>query len=198
MPTKPRSNAVGASSPAEDIRVRHSPDADARGSRSLQDAERVNDEGTSITVEQRRANFRDEFRQEALPRVPDIPGWHMCWLSTSNSYDPIHKRMRMGYVPVDAAELSGFESLKMKSGEFEGCISCNEMLLFKISTEIYQAIMQEFHHDMPLEEEEALRSRLVDEAAVDSRGKKIGQITEDSDGYEAMAPNRAPRRGVFA
>lgn len=193
----PRVNAVGTpANPAEDSRVRHSPDSEGRGPRSQEDAARSSDEGTHLTVEQRRMSFRDEFRQEALPHVPGIPGWHLCWLSTTSSYDPIHKRMRLGYVPVRVEELVGFDSLKMKSGEFEGCISCNEMLLFKVPQEVYQEIMQEFHHYLPAEEEEALRARLVDNSAVDSRGKKLGQVTEDSDGFEAMRSRQ--RQGVFA
>lgn len=177
-------------------RTQKSADTAARGSRALEDHDRVNDAGTELTLEEQRQLLRNEFQQEALPTVPEIPGYHLCWLSSTSSYDPIHKRMRIGYRPVRAEELIGFEQMRMKSGEFEGCISCNEMLLFKIPTEIYQRIMQEFHHNMPLEEEQALKSRLIDENARDSRGKKLGQITEDSDGYEELA--RSPRQGVFA
>jgi hypothetical protein len=140
--------------------------------------------------------IRNEFLQEALPRVPEMPGWHLCWLSTTNSYDPIHKRMRLGYVPVKVEELTGFDSMRMTSGEFAGCVSCNEMLLFKIPSETYQAIMAEFHHNMPLEEEDALRRQLDElEGSRDRTGKKLGQISEDSDGFNDLGKKR---EGVFA
>ena len=193
----PRANALGAANPRDDDRLHKQQDADGRGSRSREDAERASDEGTSMSVEQRRAAIRSEFLQEALPRVPDVPGFHLCWLSTTNGYDPVHKRMRLGYMPVRAEELEGFESLKMASGEFAGAISCNEMVLFKIPLELYEMIMQEFHHNMPLEEEEALRQQLVRDTDVDSKGKKLGQITEDSDGFDDLGARRA-RQGVFA
>lgn len=191
------STPLGAADPREDPRTVKSSGSETRGSRASEDADRVNDEGTALTVAQRQRMLRDEFTQEALPRVPEIPGWHLCWLSTTNSYDPIHKRMRLGYVPVKVGELPGFESLKMNSGEFAGCISCNEMLLFKIPAERYLEIMDLFHHTMPAEEEEALRAQLVDPALVDSKGKKLGQITEDSDGFDSLGSQR-PRQGVFA
>jgi hypothetical protein len=80
--------------------------------------------------------FRDKWSNNALPDVPGglLPGMHLCWLSTTNQYDSIDKRIALGYEPVKAAELGkGFEHLgKMSSGKFEGCISCNEMILFKL------------------------------------------------------------------
>lgn len=192
-----RTNAVGHSNPSEDPRVRHDNDADARGSMRREDDARANDDGTALTVEQRRAMIRNEFVQEALPSVPPIPGYHLCWLSTTNSYDPIHKRMRLGYVPVQAEELQGFDSMKMKSGEFAGAISCNEMVLFKIDEDMYQMMMQEFHHNMPAEEEEALKRQLVRDE-VDSSGKKLGGITEDSDGFQELMQRQKPKVGIFS
>jgi hypothetical protein len=188
-------NALNTQRPRDDERVNKNMDDDGRGSRAQGDLDRENDDGSSLTVAQRSAMIRSEFQQEALPRAPDIPGYHVCWLSTTNSYDPINKRMRLGYRPVSVDEVSGFESMRATSGEFPGCISCNEMLLFKVPEEIYQAIMQEFHHNMPLEEEEALKRNLVDANAVDSKGKKLGQITEDSDGFEDLGRRKV---GVFA
>jgi hypothetical protein len=196
MATSKSRNAVGASNPREDARLHHDPASAVRGARSREDAARQSDDGTALTLEQRRAMIRNEFLQEALPRVPEMSGWHLCWLSTTNSYDPIHKRMRLGYVPVKVEELTGFDSMRMTSGEFAGCVSCNEMLLFKIPSETYQAIMAEFHHNMPLEEEDALRRQLDElEGSRDRTGKKLGQISEDSDGFNDLGKKR---EGVFA
>lgn len=196
MATNKRTNALGARNPREDERLHHDPASAARGSRAQEDAARVSDDGTALTMAQRVAMIRSEFQQEALPKVPQLPGFHLCWLSTTNSYDPIHKRMRLGYTPVRVEELTGFDSMRMTSGEFAGCISCNEMLLFKIPLDIYHAIMREFHHNMPLEEEESLRRQLdALESSEDSSGKKLGQVAEDSDGFKQLVNKR---EGVFA
>jgi len=58
--------------------------------------------------------FRDKWANSALPDLPEnvIPGMHLCWLSTTNTYDSIDKRMALGYEPVKASELGiGFEGL---------------------------------------------------------------------------------------
>jgi hypothetical protein len=183
-------------STSEDARTRKNSAPEARGSRASQDDERTLNDGTAFTADERRAMIRSEFSQEALPSVPKMPGWHLCWLSTTNSYDPVHKRMRMGYLPVKASDCKGYENLSMTSGEFAGCISCNEMVLFKLPEEIYQEIMAEFHHNMPLEEEEALKRALLPNGGTDadSTGKPIGQILEESD-YDSLGkvPKTAPR-----
>jgi len=48
--------------------------------------------------------FRDKWANSALPEIPagTIPGMHLCWLSTTNTYDSIDKRMALGYEPVKA------------------------------------------------------------------------------------------------
>jgi hypothetical protein len=160
---------------------------------AAQDAARVNDEGTNLNLEQRLAMLRDEFTQEALPRVPDIPGYHMCWLSTTHSYDPIQRRIRLGYQLVKQSELKGFEHMKASSGEYEGLIMCNEMILAKLPLEIYQMIMKEFHHDQPLREEEAIHEAIKEHEAkaTDSKGKPL---TQREDGFEEN--NLVQRRPV--
>lgn len=128
---------------------------------STADEQRTQLDGTAFSAEEQAAMIRSEFAQEALPHPPKIPGWHCCWLTTTSSYDPIHKRMRLGYVPVSADDVPGFDTFRMKAGEFAGCVSCNEMVLFKVPEETYQAIMREFHHKMPREEEEALKAQII-------------------------------------
>ena len=81
-----------------------------RESRSSEDDSRKAPEEKFVSSEERRRAFRSEWLQEALPTPPEIPGFHLCWLSTTNQYDPIHKRLRMGYELVKAAEVSGFEA----------------------------------------------------------------------------------------
>lgn len=178
---------------AGDTRVRKDADTAERGNPAAEQDSSRQDEGLGFTAEERRAFIRSEFTQEALPSVPKIDGFHLCWLATNNSYDPINKRMRLGYRPVSADDIPGFENLKLISGEFAGAISCNEMVLFKIPELIYQEIMAEFHHYMPLEEEEALKRQLETppEGAVaeDRSGRKLGEVLPDSD-FEELGKNR--------
>lgn len=139
--------------------------------------ERQTTEDSLSTSSERRKMFR-EFTQEALPTPPNTPGWHYCWLSTTNQYDPIFKRMRLGYETVKATELPEFNHLRVKSGEYEGCISINEMILFKIPQEVYQEIMEEYHHNMPLEEEERIRANALP-TDKDSNGKSLGTFEDE-------------------
>lgn len=145
-----------------------------------QDAQRANDEGTALTLEQRAALLRNEFAQEALPKAPDRPGYHRCWLSTTHSYDTIQKRLRLGYELVRKSDVQGFEHMKAQSGEYADYVMCNEMVLAEIPEELYQVIMREFHHDQPLREEEAIRAQIqqMDEGARDQKGQALLEVEE--------------------
>ena len=121
--------------------------------------------------------WSDEWTQSALPKTPEIPGWHLCWLSTTNSYDSIDKRMRLGYVPVKADELTGFDTYRVKSGENIGFIACNEMVLYKIPMDLYQDVMLQMHHEKPLEEADKIRVQAENlQGMRDSSGKSLGQV----------------------
>lgn len=156
----------------------------SRDDRSSADAERVNKDGTALTLEERRAIMRQEWTADVLPTPPAVDGWHFCWLSTTNSSDPIYKRMQKGYRPVKAAELAGFSQTKVTEGEFEGCVSCNEMILFKIEEELYQDIMLYLHHELPMSEEEMLKANASAQLqGEDSEGTKLGEV----EGFDALA-----------
>ena len=121
--------------------------------------------------------FRDKWQNSALPDLPKdaIPGFHLCWLSTTNQYDSIDKRLALGYEPVKASELGkGFESLgKMSSGKFEGCVSCNEMVLFKIPEEIYQEVMRMLHLEDPLEHQRNITASVRSNSQEGKGGRSI-------------------------
>jgi hypothetical protein len=143
-----------------------------------------------------RASIRSEFTQEALPAIKAPPGWHYCWLINGSSYDPIQKRMRIGYQPVTYSELvdmgyKNFDQYKVTGGDFDGMVSCNEMLLFKITQERYQVIMSEFHHYMPLEEEKAIRERVESAAVEDRTGKKLLTIDKEDEGLKDLGKEPA-------
>lgn len=166
--------------------VRGAADA-GRNDRASADSERTQKDGTGFSAAERRTNFRDEWTANALPNPPAIPGFHTCWLSSTNSYDPIHKRMRMGYEQVTPAEVPGFEHYKMKSGEFEGFVAVNEMLLFKIPQQLYQEMMSYFHHEKPLEEEQMLKDN---PALQDANAQKVAEASGDADGFGTLAKSK--------
>ena len=151
-----------------------------RGSRDGADASRTNSDGGSLTADERRRLLRQEWVQEVLPTPPAIPGYHMCWLSTTNSTDPIYKRIQRGYQPVKATEVPGFGNhYKVTEGEFEGCVQCNEMLLFKIPVEVYNDLMTIYHHDIPMEQEESIRERVESGQQYDSAGRSLSSVEGD-------------------
>jgi len=140
--------------------------------------ERIAAEDPSNKSKRERAEaFRDKWQNSALPDLPAgiIPGFHLCWLSTTNNYDSIDKRVALGYEPVKASDLGkGFEGLgKMSSGKFEGCVSCNEMVLFKLPEEIYQEVMRMMHLEDPLDHQRNITSSVRQSAQEGKGGRSI-------------------------
>jgi hypothetical protein len=157
-------------------RLKKSLSAGGRETRSSQDLDRAAPEEKFMSAQERRKMWSDEWTQSALPKTPELKGWHLCWLSTTNSYDSIDKRIRLGYVPVKAEEFPNFENYRVKAGEHTGFIACNEMLLHKIPMDVYQDIMAHFHHDAPLEEANKIRLQAEQQVGRDSNGKALGRI----------------------
>jgi len=139
--------------------------------------QRVTANDEDVKRRERLEAFRDKWQNSALPDLPKdaIPGFHLCWLSTTNQYDSIDKRLALGYEPVKAAELGkGFESLgKMSSGKFEGCVSCNEMVLFKLPEEIYQEVMRMLHLEDPLEHQRNITAAVRSSSQEGKGGRSI-------------------------
>ena len=174
-------------------RLKKSLSAGGRNDRASEDATRAAPEDKFISAQERRKMWSEEFTQSALPKLPNLDGWHLIWLSSTNSYDSIDKRIRQGYVPVKSEELPGYEDYKVKSGQHVGHISCNEMLLFKIPMDIYQDIMTYMHHEKPHEESDKIRVQMENlQGARDSNGKSLVGIEGDGYGNFDKQPNRMP------
>jgi hypothetical protein len=177
-----------------DSRLKKTLNAGGRESRSSQDLSRAAPEEAFISKQERRKMWSDEWTQSALPKVPDIPGWHLCWLSTTNGYDSIDKRMRLGYVPVRADELPGFDNYRVKAGEDIGFIACNEMRLYKLPMEVYQEVMTQMHHDAPNEESDKVQVQVEQlQGNRDSSGKSLGSV--EGEGFGNL--NRNIQTPVF-
>lgn len=162
-----------------DKRLKKDTSAGGRTNRAQADESRAAPEEKFVSSKERRKMWVDEWTQSALPNVPEIPGWHLCWLSTTNSYDSIDKRMRLGYVPVKADELPGFENYRVKAGEQTGFIACNEMVLYKLPMDVYQDVMAQMHHEAPLEEANKIRVQAESLQPHDSNGKRLGMVEGD-------------------
>ena len=176
-----------------DDRLTKTSGGEVRSDRNNADSNRTNKDGTALTAEERRAQLRQDWVQELLPTPPTIPGFHTCWVSTTNSMDPIYKRLQRGYIPVTSSEVGGFgASNVVQDGEFKGCISCNEMLLFKVEDQIYQDLMGIFHFDMPLEAERGIYEKVNSGANYDTGGKRL-DVVEGDFGALGQRPSHTPR-----
>ena len=164
---------------------------DNRTNRAMED--RAVTENREVTEDERVEMFRQQFFQSSLPDLPSIPGWHTCWLTTTNPRDPIHRRMQLGYEPVKPDEVPGMEYASLKTGEWAGFIGVNEMLAFKLPRSLYERFMQEAHHDAPLREEDKL-AEVAD--LMRQQAERAGTTMYEGDGMQEMRDHQ-PRRGVF-
>lgn len=159
----------------------------ARASRSSADADRVIKDGNTLTAEERRRLLREEAVQEILPKLPEIPGYHVCWLTTTNATDSLFKRYRLGYSLIRASEVPGYEQWEAKGGEYDGVIACNEMLAAKIPYQTYIDLMTIYHHDIPNEEEASIREKLKSKVMADTKGNNV-EFIEEGEFAELGAP----------
>jgi hypothetical protein len=163
-----------------DERIKKVPDM-GRRSRAMDD--RSATESRELSDDDRVAMFRDSFFKSALPDLPEIPGYHVCWLTTTNPRDPIQGRFRLGYEPVKPEEVPGWEYASLKTGEYAGLIGVNEMIAAKLPDRLYFRLMKEAHHDAPLREEERITTEM-DSMSERARGSKT-RMTED-EGMRSM------------
>lgn len=162
----------------------------SRQSRAV--ADRPVTENRMISDDDRVEMFRSQFFQDALPDLPKIPGYHTCWLTTTNPRDSIQMRIRLGYEPIKPEDVPGWEYVTIKTGEWSGFIGVNEMLAFKLPMSLYHRYMNEAHHDAPAREDEKLTAVL--DSIKESAAASGGQIIE-GDGIAALRNN--PSRGSF-
>jgi hypothetical protein len=153
----------------------------SRRSRGMDDRHVTEDR--VITDDERLEMFRMQLYNDALPNIPEIPGYHVCWLTTSNPSDTIQQRFRLGYELIRGEDVPGMELVTQKTGEYAGCIAVNEMIAAKLPNSLYQRFMKEAHYDAPLREEEKLAetAELMREQAERSGGRLL-----EGDGMSEM------------
>jgi hypothetical protein len=173
-----------------DGRLKRAPDP-GRESRESQD--RVATENRQITDDERLDMYRQSFSQEALPDLPKIPGYHVCWCTTTNPRDSIHRRLRLGYEPIKPDDIPGWENVSLKTGEYAGCIGVNEMIAMKLPLPLYERYMLESHHNLPRQEEERLADAaqlMQQEGYKQSGGKSTAVMIEEGLAELRNAPPR--------
>lgn len=139
--------------------------------------------------------FRNQLFNDALPDLPQIAGYHTCWLTTTNPRDPIHKRLNLGYELIRADEVPGLVHFSLKTGDYNGFVGVNEMVAARLPTNLYDAFMQEVHHKAPLAEEEKIREA---NELMKQRAEAAGAALIEDEGMSEMREQRTPARGVFA
>ncbi len=161
-------------------RAGHDVDRDERAERFVETA--------AATEARDDDDFLDDWQDVALPSLPPIPGYHVCYLSINHEQDSIYRRMQMGYTPIRPDEVPGFVAGFIQSGSIKGVsgdvIQVNEMVACKIPNTRYQRLMATRHHDRPIMEEQGINSSFPQ-----------NDIYEMGDGtFDAVhaAPKRAP------
>lgn len=153
--------------------------------------DRETTESREVTDSIRLEAFRQSFFQSALPDLPSIPGYHVCWLTTTNPRDPVHARFRLGYEPIKASDIPGWEYAALKDGEHAGFIGVNEMIACKLPIHLYNLYMTEAHHEQPRREEEKLSATLE---VIAQEARRKGSSVDMGDGSAALGKSIAPPR----
>jgi hypothetical protein len=166
---------------ATDERIKKS-SGDDKAERAMDD--RTVTENRELTDQERAEYFRASFSQTHLPNLPMQPGYHLCWLTTTNPNDSISGRLRLGYELIRAKDVPGFESNFVVGGQFDGCVGVNEMIAARIPERIYNMYMRISHHEKPLEEESRMNAtaEMIKEEAA-KRGLKVKE-GEEADGSQ--------------
>jgi hypothetical protein len=155
--------------------------------------EREQTENREFSDDERFEMFVDSHGQSVMPDLPQMDGFHTCWLTTTNPRDTIARRRMMGYQLIRAEEIPGWAGLSMKTGEFAGVISVNEMVAARISLRLYNRYMKHSHEALPRSEEEKLRANVdLMKQQAESAGGKIFE----GDGTEQIV-QRAPPMPEF-
>ena len=163
----------------QDERIAKRPQSVDRADRSTREITDTKEASDTVRSEDRYAMLRDP--NTVLPVPPTINGFHLVWLTTDNVRDSLEQRFRLGYELVKPSELPAFKFASLKGGTVsEDRIQINEMVLAKISLDLWRQDMKYLHYDRPIEEVRGLKSRVSTQ--VDARGKPIQTAGYNGDG----------------
>lgn len=117
----------------------------------------------------KRANF-----QSSLPNLPRIPGYHVCWVSTTHPSDTPQGREQLGYTYIQREEVPEFTYTDQKSNDFPGVVSWREMIGMKLPLSTYQLYMEELHHNEPARSEESIFNEALQAGETAAQAAKRG------------------------
>ncbi len=167
---------------------------DERGSEDRSRAARAtSDQRDEMTDDDRLMLLASNALETIMPNLPDIPGYSLCWVSTSHPSDTPATRMALGWQFVTKDDMPQYENLCVKAGEFVGTISCREMVLMKLRNGLRVRYLTHLHHTRPQDEEDALSSKVHE--MTDGRGKAIGIV--EGDGLKREAPRKPDFSHMF-
>lgn len=121
--------------------------------RTIEDRIKVSGDKRKFSPEELRKT--NDFRGHILPEIDLGPQWKTTWLEAKTDFGKreIARRVSMGYTPVEIKEVPDygiferFRSLPLAG--WEGIVTANEMICFKIDIETYNQIMNYHHNDLP-------------------------------------------------
>lgn len=175
--------------PGRPVRLSPSVMADEREADEREAQERDFTQDRDLTDADRLQMFRDSLHQSILPDLPHFPGYHVCWLTTSNPRDTIANRRRLGYELIRVEECPTFQDVGSTVQGFDGFVTVNEMIAAKIPLRLYNAYMRTSHHEAPLDEEEKLRAQVESiKEGLASQGSRVVEIGGGTDAVVQKAP----------
>ena len=130
---------------------------------------------------------RVSLTSNVLPKPPALAGYHTCWIpqTSNNTYDTVDYRKSIGYSVVKPEEVPSFLSSSNRSGQIEGCVSHNELVLMKMPLRLYNLLMKEYHHEQPMEQERVIKQNIVQMS--DNEGNNIVRDEHEMTGIRSLA-----------
>lgn len=168
---------------------------DERIAAEREHGDRETTEDREIDEDERFELFRDAQFQSVLPDLPKKPGYHVCWLTTSNPRDTIQRRIQMGYRLIRVEEVPGWDGVGLKTGDYAGVIGINEMVAAEIPERLYLRFMTEVHHTRPLSEEEKIRAMTQ---GMQERAAAMGARLQEAPGQEEVVQRAQLAPDAFA
>ena len=131
--------------------------------------------------------FRAAMLNSVLPDAPEIPGYKLCWVPehSNNQFDTVDFRKGLGYELVKASEVPKFRSPSNRSGQYEGCVSHQELILMKLPLRLWTMYMKDNHHTSPNEQERAIKQKISQ--MTDNEGKNIVRDMPEMSGINRLA-----------
>jgi hypothetical protein len=147
-------------------------DAASREDRAMND--RAITQRRQLTDDERVELLKRASFQSSLPNLPRIPGYHVCWVSTTHPNDTPQGREQMGYTYIMRAEVPEFTYSDQQSDNFPGVVSWREMIGMKIPLADYQFYMEYLHHNEPARNAEGIYNEALQAGETAAQAAKRG------------------------